>query len=305
MGDFVTTEDGTGLVHIAPAFGQEDMELSKKDDLPILKTVGPDGTFIPQITPVAGCVHQRCRPVHHHGSAGARPDVPLGEIYPYLPFLLALRHTLAVLCTRYLVHPHQQVQGPPGRTQQQDQLGARAHPGRPLWQLALQQYRLGALPRALLGYTPAGVGMPRLQEPRMCRLGKGTFRKSRARPVGAGPAPPACGRHHLGLRQVRRQDEPRARPDRCLVRLWLHAGGSMALSLREPGAVRAAAPGRFHLRSGGSDARLVLYPARHQHSAVRPGVLQERDLPGPGGGCQRTEDVEEQRQCGRPLGCAE
>ena len=54
MGDFVTTEDGSGLVHQAPAFGQEDMEMAKLHNLPILMTVQPDGTFIPEITPWRG-----------------------------------------------------------------------------------------------------------------------------------------------------------------------------------------------------------------------------------------------------------
>jgi isoleucyl-tRNA synthetase len=54
LGDFVTTEDGTGLVHIAPAFGAEDMEASKEFDLPVLMTVGPDGAFLPPITPWRG-----------------------------------------------------------------------------------------------------------------------------------------------------------------------------------------------------------------------------------------------------------
>jgi isoleucyl-tRNA synthetase len=54
LGDFVTTEDGTGLVHIAPAFGAEDMEASKEYDLPVLMTVGPDGAFLPQVTPWRG-----------------------------------------------------------------------------------------------------------------------------------------------------------------------------------------------------------------------------------------------------------
>ncbi len=42
-GDFVTTEDGTGVVHIAPAFGEDDMELGKKNNLPFLQHVGMDG----------------------------------------------------------------------------------------------------------------------------------------------------------------------------------------------------------------------------------------------------------------------
>jgi isoleucyl-tRNA synthetase len=54
LGDFVTTEDGSGLVHIAPAFGQEDMQLAKEHDLPVLMTVLPDGTFIPEVTPWRG-----------------------------------------------------------------------------------------------------------------------------------------------------------------------------------------------------------------------------------------------------------
>jgi isoleucyl-tRNA synthetase len=54
MGDFVTTEDGTGLVHIAPAFGAEDMEASLEFDLPILQTVAEDGTFIAEVRPWSG-----------------------------------------------------------------------------------------------------------------------------------------------------------------------------------------------------------------------------------------------------------
>ncbi len=43
--DFVSVEEGTGLVHIAPAFGEEDMEVSKKEKLPLVMNVGPDGRF--------------------------------------------------------------------------------------------------------------------------------------------------------------------------------------------------------------------------------------------------------------------
>ena len=53
-GDFVTTEDGTGLVHIAPAFGAEDMQASLEQDLPVLQTVAEDGNFIPEVRPWSG-----------------------------------------------------------------------------------------------------------------------------------------------------------------------------------------------------------------------------------------------------------
>ncbi len=54
LADFVTTEDGTGLVHIAPAYGAEDMEMSVEFNLPILMTVQPDGAFMPEVTPWRG-----------------------------------------------------------------------------------------------------------------------------------------------------------------------------------------------------------------------------------------------------------
>ena len=42
---YVTMEDGTGLVHIAPAFGQDDYEVGKKYDLPVINPVAEDGTY--------------------------------------------------------------------------------------------------------------------------------------------------------------------------------------------------------------------------------------------------------------------
>jgi len=42
-GDFVTTEDGTGVVHIAPAFGEDDLKLGQKNKLPFIQHVGMDG----------------------------------------------------------------------------------------------------------------------------------------------------------------------------------------------------------------------------------------------------------------------
>jgi isoleucyl-tRNA synthetase len=52
--DYVTTEDGSGLVHTAPAFGEEDAATGRAHDLPVLNPVGPDGTFGAEVTPWAG-----------------------------------------------------------------------------------------------------------------------------------------------------------------------------------------------------------------------------------------------------------
>ena len=54
LGDFVTTDEGSGLVHMAPAFGAEDMAVGVEEGLPLIMTVGPDGAFLPEVKPWAG-----------------------------------------------------------------------------------------------------------------------------------------------------------------------------------------------------------------------------------------------------------
>ena len=53
-GDFVSTEDGSGIVHIAPAFGADDYELSKKYDLPMLQPVTRGGLFTDEVSDFKG-----------------------------------------------------------------------------------------------------------------------------------------------------------------------------------------------------------------------------------------------------------
>jgi isoleucyl-tRNA synthetase len=53
-GDFVTTEDGTGVVHTAVAFGEDDYRLGEKYGLTVHNPVGPDGKFDQRIEPWTG-----------------------------------------------------------------------------------------------------------------------------------------------------------------------------------------------------------------------------------------------------------
>ena len=53
-GDFVSTGDGTGIVHIAPAFGQDDYEVGQQYDLPVFLTVNPEGRFINSVDQFKG-----------------------------------------------------------------------------------------------------------------------------------------------------------------------------------------------------------------------------------------------------------
>jgi isoleucyl-tRNA synthetase len=52
--DFVTAESGTGIAHEAPAFGADDWELLKKENLPFVQHVNMDGTMKAQVTDFAG-----------------------------------------------------------------------------------------------------------------------------------------------------------------------------------------------------------------------------------------------------------
>jgi isoleucyl-tRNA synthetase len=63
---FVTAEDGTGIVHIAPAYGDDDMKLSKANNLPVIKHVGFDGCFVDLITEMKG---KPAKPKEDHQSA--------------------------------------------------------------------------------------------------------------------------------------------------------------------------------------------------------------------------------------------
>jgi isoleucyl-tRNA synthetase len=61
--DYVSVDDGSGLVHIAPAFGADDMQVSLENDLPFLGTVAPDGTFISEVKPWAGMFVKKADPL--------------------------------------------------------------------------------------------------------------------------------------------------------------------------------------------------------------------------------------------------
>jgi len=52
-GSFVTTEDGSGIVHMAPAYGEDDYQLGRKKGLPTIHPVNKSGEFGPEVTPFA------------------------------------------------------------------------------------------------------------------------------------------------------------------------------------------------------------------------------------------------------------
>ena len=61
--DFVTVEDGTGIVHCAPAYGEDDIRLCRAKGLPVVHGVGLDGCFVPEVEPVAGKFFKDADPI--------------------------------------------------------------------------------------------------------------------------------------------------------------------------------------------------------------------------------------------------
>ncbi|MFA3783017.1 isoleucine--tRNA ligase [Melioribacteraceae bacterium 4301-Me] len=73
-GSFVSVEDGSGVVHIAPAFGADDYEVGKKFDLPFIQPVTKNGRFVDEVTDFAGRYVKTIR-FETHVEEGADPDI--------------------------------------------------------------------------------------------------------------------------------------------------------------------------------------------------------------------------------------
>jgi isoleucyl-tRNA synthetase len=54
LAEFVTTEDGSGIVHIAPAFGEDDSQLGRAEQVPVLNPMTAEGTFDERVPAYAG-----------------------------------------------------------------------------------------------------------------------------------------------------------------------------------------------------------------------------------------------------------
>ncbi|MCX6751518.1 MAG: class I tRNA ligase family protein [Candidatus Nomurabacteria bacterium] len=65
-GNFVTLDVGTGIAHEAPAFGEDDMVLAQKDNVPFIRHVEPNGTFSKEVVDFAGI---KVKPKEDHQSA--------------------------------------------------------------------------------------------------------------------------------------------------------------------------------------------------------------------------------------------
>ena len=198
--DFVTTDEGTGLVHTAIAFGEDDFRLGEQYGIKLQNPVRPDGTFDERITDFAGRFVKDADPdiveaLRERGPAAARRG-----LRALLSALLALRHAAALLREVELVRAHHRRPRPDAGRERGDRLAPGAHQARAVRQVARGQRRLGALPRALLGHAAADLGVRggRLRGALLRRVDR---RPARARRRGARrPPPPLHRRGRAALR---------------------------------------------------------------------------------------------------------
>ncbi len=59
-GDYVTLSDGTGIVHIAPAYGEDDSLVAKANGITFVNLVDKEGKFVEEVTPWAGKFVKKC-----------------------------------------------------------------------------------------------------------------------------------------------------------------------------------------------------------------------------------------------------
>ncbi|MBN2072859.1 MAG: isoleucine--tRNA ligase [Actinobacteria bacterium] len=61
--DFVSTEEGTGIVHMAPAFGEDDMNAGRENGLPVVQMVDEEGKFRAEVDKFAGMATEEANPL--------------------------------------------------------------------------------------------------------------------------------------------------------------------------------------------------------------------------------------------------
>ena len=63
LADYVTTDSGTGIVHLAPAFGEEDMDVAGANGIEVVQPLDQGGKFTAQVPPYEGLMVFDANPV--------------------------------------------------------------------------------------------------------------------------------------------------------------------------------------------------------------------------------------------------
>ncbi len=145
LGDFVTTEDGTGLVHTALAFGEDDFRLGEKYGMTLQNPVLPDGTYDERVPDFQG------KMVFEHNPEIVEALRAKGRLFRVEDYEHAYPHCWR--CGTPLLYYAKSswyirttdVRDADACREREDRLAARPRQARALRQMARGQRRLGAL----------------------------------------------------------------------------------------------------------------------------------------------------------------
>ena len=247
-GDFVSAEDGTGIVHTAIAFGEDDFRLGAEQGLDGRQPGRLRRHLRRAHRPVRRALRQGRRRRPDRGPARARPAVPRRATTARLPALLALRHAAALLRQAVLVHPH--VRSSSDRllaANETRRLAPRAHQARALRAAGWRTTSTGRSRASATGARRCRSGATRPARRRLHRLVRraGGAVRRRAR----GPAPP--------VRRRRRDPVRRPAASRCrrvpeVIDVWFDSGSMPFAQWHAPfenqDEFERAVPGGLHLR---------------------------------------------------------
>ena len=131
VADYVTTTDGTGIVHQAPAYGEDDQKICEEAGIPVVLSVDEGAKFLPlfghgDLAEIAGLqVFEANKPITQVLRAAGPPGPP-GQLRAQLPALLALPQPADLPRRVLLVRRGHQVQGPHGPSSTRRSTGSRA-----------------------------------------------------------------------------------------------------------------------------------------------------------------------------------
>ena len=118
VADFVSLEDGTGVVHLAPSFGPEDLEIGRREGWATFKPLDGEGRFTDEAPAfVRGAFFKEADEADHRRPAFARAAAAGRDDRACLPPVLAVRHAADLHREEFLVRQDDRGEGPAARGQ--------------------------------------------------------------------------------------------------------------------------------------------------------------------------------------------